>query len=156
MAMQPDIQYVSFYVDGTAARKLDRAATRKVKAPKPKQRKVKRRVIKVDPVALIGLVAAVVMLISMGTGIARYRSCMDAQQQMGQYIEALQQENAQLQKTYDEGYDLEQVRSIASAIGMVPVEQAEHIVIDVQVPQQEQRQLSFWEEATIFLAGLFA
>ncbi len=156
MAMQPDIQYVSFYMDGTAAKKLDRQPTHKVAAPKPKHRKLKRRVVKVDPVALLGIVIAVVMLISMASGLAEYRSCMEKQAQMSSYIEALQQENVQLQQTYEAGYDLENVRQIASAIGMVPVEEAEHISIEVYVPQQPEKELSFWEEATIFLAGLFA
>ncbi len=156
MAMQPDIQYVSFYMDGTAAKKLDRQAAPKAAAPKPKKRKLKCRVIKVDPVALLGIVLAAVMLISMAAGVAEYQSCMEKQAQMHAYIGQLQQENAQLQQAYNEGYDLEQVRNIASAIGMVPAEEAEHIAIEVRIPQQPERELSFWEEATIFLAGLFA
>ncbi len=156
MAMQPDIQYVSFYMDGSAAKKMEQQVMRRVQAPKPKCRKVKRRVVKVDPVAIAGIVLAVVMVVSMVAGFRQYRNCMEKNAQMSQYIQSLQQENAQLQETYDQGYDLEEVRKIAEAIGMVPRDSVENITIEVQVPQQEQQEMNFWEAATTFLAGLFA
>ncbi len=156
MAMQPDIQYVSFYMDGTAAKKLERKTQPKAQAPKPRYRKAKRKVVALEPVALLGILVAVVMLVSMISGVTEYQQCLRQQQQMQQYIERLQQENLQLQETYEAGYDLENIREIALAVGMVPVESVENITIDVQVPQQEEREMSFWEAATTFLAGLFA
>ncbi len=156
MAMQPDIQYVSFYMDGTAAKKLERKPQPKVQAPKPRYRKAKRKVVALEPVALLGILVAVVMLVSMISGVTEYQQCIQKQQQMQQYIERLQQENLQLQETYEAGYDLENIREIALAVGMVPAESVENITIDVQVPEQEEREMSFWEAATTFLAGLFA
>ncbi len=156
MAMQPDIQYISYYMDGTAAKKMEQQVMRKVQAPKPKSRKVRRRVVKVDPVALASILLAVVMFACLTVGFSYYQGCLDKNAQMGQYIEALQQENVQLQKTYDEGYDLEEIRQIAQAIGMVPRDCVENIRIDVQVPITQEQEMSFWEAATTFLASLFA
>ncbi len=156
MAMQPDIQYISFYMDGSAAKKMEQQLLHPAAAPKPKQRKVKRRVVTIDPVAVLGLVVAVVMLITMGSGIARYRQSLQTQQEMRQYILALQQENIQLQQTYEAGYDLEEIRQIAEAVGMVPAQEVEHISIPVTLPRQDQAEPSFWEKVSAFVAGLFA
>ena len=52
--------------------------------------------------------------------------------------------------------DLEDIRDIAGALGMIPAQDAPQIEIDVPQPQQEQTQLSFWESIATFLAGLFA
>ncbi len=157
MALQPDIQYVSFYMDGSAAKKLERQTARKTKAPTPKYRKVQRRVVPIDPVAIVGVVISLVMLVAMFVGLGQYNTYKEQSAQMSAYIEQLQQENAQLQKTYDEGYDLEQIRQIAEAVGMVPAESVEHFQIQVQLPEAPvQPEPSFWESAAAFLAGLFA
>ena len=76
--------------------------------------------------------------------------------QMTDYVTALELEKAQLEQIYREGYDLDEIRDFADANGMVPAEQAPQIQIDVQLPQPEQEQLTFWESVTTFLAGLFA
>ncbi len=157
MALQPTIQYVSFYVDGSTAKKIERKVMPQAAAPTPKYRKVKRRVVRIDPVAIVGILASVIMLIAMIAGINRYQDCVLQQQQMSQYIQDLQKENIQLDQTYKEGYDLEEIREIAEAIGMVPSDQVEHITIDVQVPEKPvEPEPSFWEEVGTFLAGLFA
>ncbi len=158
MAMQPDIQYVSFYMDGSAAKKLEKRTARAVAAPKPKAKKSHRKVVKVDPVAVLGILVAIVMLTVMLTSYADYRSNLNQQVQMNQYIQALQQENTSLQTQYADGYDLDRIREQALAVGMVPAESAERISIDVQVPQVQEpvQEMSFWEAATTFLAGLFA
>ncbi len=158
MALQPDIQYISFYMDGSAAKQLERRVMQKVaEAPKPKYRKAKRRVIGIDPIAIAGVAAAVVMLCAMLVGLGQYESYLESSAQMRAYIEQLQQENAQLQKTYEEGYDLEQIREIAEAVGMVPAESVEHYEIHVQLPEAPaEPEPTFWESAAAFLAGLFA
>ncbi len=157
MAQQPDIQYISFYMDGSAAKKLQRQTLRRAEAPSPRYRKASRRVIRIDPVAIVGIAASLVMLAAMLVGLGQYESYMQKSAQMSQYIDQLQQENAQLQKTYDEGYDLENIREIAEAVGMVPAESVEHFRVDVQLPVPEpQPEPTLWESAMAFLAGLFA
>ncbi len=157
MALQPDIQYVSFYMDGSTAKKMERQAVGSARAPRPRYHKTKRRVVRVDPVAIAGIAVAMVMLVAMLAGVVQYGNCLQRSQQMDQYIQQLQLQNGQLQQTYRDGYDLDEIRDIADALGMVPADTVEEIPIQVQVPQPEEpRELSFWENAAKFLAGLFA
>ncbi len=158
MAMQPDIQYVPFcYVDGSAARKVQRQPQKKTSAaPAPQRRRAKRKVIAVDPVAICGIVMAVVLLVMLLAGFAEYTAIQEKNRQMQDYVTSLQLENAQLQQTFDSNIDLEYVEEVADALGMVPMENANQIQIEVQLPQQETQQLSVWESITTFLAGLFA
>lgn len=160
MALQPDIQYVPIcYVDGSAARKLEQPiykAPAAAKAPRPRSRKAKRIVVAVDPVAIFGLLIAVVMLCCMISGFVEYSVLREQNRQMTDYVTALELENIQLEQNYRDGYDLDEIRDFAEANGMVPAEQAPQIQIDVQLPQQEQHQLTLWESITTFLAGLFA
>lgn len=159
MALQPDIQYVQFYIDGNTARKLERNPVRKQVVQEPQRRCVKRisrKVVAVDPIALCGMVAAVVMVIAIVFGIFEYRSSSIQAQEMDAYVTELQQEHAELEKTYRDGYDLEAIREIAQSIGMVPAGEAEKIQIEVQLPPKEEAKMSVWESITTFLAGLFA
>ncbi|MBQ8580035.1 MAG: hypothetical protein IJ448_05005 [Oscillospiraceae bacterium] len=156
MALQADIQYVQFYMDGSAARKVELKKEARQTVPVQRQRKVKRRVIAVDPVALSGLVVAVVMLVAMVFGVSEYRATLTQVEQMSAYVEQLENENAALQQVYHESYDLDAVYDMAMAIGMVPAEQLEHVTIQVEPPQQTDVQLSFWESISTFLTGLFA
>lgn len=158
MAMQPDIQYVPFcYVDGNAARKVQRQPEKKAtQATAPKQRRAKRKVIAVDPVAISGIVIAVVMLVMLLAGYAEYTAVQEQKLQMQDYLTSLQLENAQLQQTFDSNVDMEYVEEVAGALGMVPAADANQIQIEVQLPTQETTQLTLWESITTFLAGLFA
>lgn len=158
MAMQPDIQYVPFcYVDGSAARKVQRQPVKKAAAaPAPKQRRAKRKVIAVDPVAIGGIVIAVVMLVMLLAGFSEYTAMQEKTLQMRDYVTSLQLENAQLQQTLDSNIDMDYVEEVANAMGMVPAADANQIRIEVQLPAEEATQLTLWESITTFLAGLFA
>ena len=160
MALQPDIQYVPIcYVDGSTARKLEQPvykAPAVTKAPQPRRRKAKRIVVAIDPVAIFGLLVAMVMIVGMVSGFVQYSVLKEQNRQMTDYVTALELEKTQLEQDYRDGYDLDEIRDFAEANGMVPMEQAPQIQIEVQLPQQEQPQLSFWESITTFLAGLFA
>ena len=156
MAVRTDIQYVQFYTDGSTARKLEKNRQTK-HAATPKRRVVKRRVVAVDPVAIVGSLVAACMLVFLLVGFMQYRAVQVQSQQMSQYIETLQQENQQLQQTYKDGYDLDEIRDIAEALGMIPAGDANQIQIQVQIPQEEVvEEISLWESFTTFLAGLFA
>lgn len=158
-SLQPDIQYVQFYIDGNTARKLEKEPVRRqtVQAPgKRRVSRVNRKVVAIDPIALCGVVAAVVMLFAIVAGIFKYQSYSQQAQQMDSYVTELRQQNAELEKTYKDGYNLEEIREFAESIGMVPAEEAEEIQIEVQMPPQEETKMSVWESITTFLAGLFA
>ena len=58
-------------------------------------------------------------------------------------------------KIIEKGYDLDDIRTKALAIGMIPIEQAETIPISAELPQKEPEP-SLWEEIVWFFEGLFA
>lgn len=154
MARSADVQYVQYRVDGTAARKAEQVP--ETSTPVYTRPRAQRRVIAVDPVALVGIVVSAVVVIAMAIGLVQYRQNLNAARQMSQYVQQLQQENQQLEANYKAGYDLEQIRDIALEAGMVPAENQQRIRVYVQQPEQEQTRMSFWDTLTTFLAGIFA
>ena len=155
MARQADIQYVAYPIDGSAARKMEITPTRRNAAPVA-ARRAQRKVIAVDPVAVCGIVLAVMMLFAMVVGLVQYRHNLQQTQQMSARVQQLQQQNYQLQQTYQSGYDLEEIERIAMEAGMVPAEQMERVRIDMSAPEQDQTRMSFWDTVTSILTGLFA
>ena len=156
MALQAEVQYVQYPVNGTAAWKVERNTQRNNAAPVYARRRAERKVIAVDPVALCGIVLAAVMLIAMVAGLVEYRQSLHQAAQMSQYVQQLEQENVQLQQTYKDGYDPEEIMQIALEAGMVPAENMERVRIVMQQPQQEDTHMSFWDTVTTFLTGIFA
>lgn len=158
MTRQPDIQYVQFSIDGTAARKLDQrrsASHQQKRNPQRSRAKQKYKEIQVDPLAIGAMVLAGVMLIIMAVGMLQIGMVNAQTVKMEQYISTLQEENIQLQAEYDESFDVEEVRQKALAMGLVPRQDSEQITISVQVPTQQEEQ-SVWDQIGTFLAGLFA
>lgn len=151
MARKADVQYVSFYSAGSAARQVElKPVAKQVKLPKP--RRAKRNVVYVDPVAITGIVVAVVMLIVMLVGVIQFSAAHSRQVELENYVISLQQQNEKLEKTYRNSFDPEEIRSIAIARGMIPAEQAQVLYVPKvqEEPQQEDRTL--WT----ILADLFA
>ena len=158
MAIQPDIMYVSYYTAGSAAYDMNRKPE-KPKAPvvhKRRRHVKKQRVIAVDPVAVVGILVAVCMFFALISGVQEYQDTLEQNQRMQSYMEQLQHENAALQHTYENSYDADSIYEMATAIGMVPQSQVQHVQIRVEIPQTEEAQLSFWENVSLFLTGLFA
>ena len=156
MALQADVQYVKYPVNGTAAWKVEGTTQHNNVTPVYHRRRTERKVIAVDPVALCGIVLAVVMLVAMVTGLVQYRHSMQKTLQMSQYVQMLEQENVQLQQTYEEGYDLDEILQIALDAGMVPAENMQRVRLGMEPPQQEETRMSFWDTVTTFLTGIFA
>ncbi len=154
MARQNEIRYVNMYMAGSAAYQLEPAQQKKrVKLPKaPKKQKL---VIHVDPLTMIGFVVAFVMIIAMTVGVVSLNSAMHEAAVMEDYVNTLEQKNAQLEEQYRSSYDLEEIRKYALAIGMVPVEQAERVSIRFEQPPVEE-EVNAWEDFWVFLTGLFA
>jgi cell division protein FtsL len=150
--------YVNLYdFDGNAACKVQRQPAKKAAAtPKTQPRRAKRKVIAVDPVALCGIVVAVVMMIMMFSAYAEFNACQDRNRQMQDYLSSLQLENAQLQHSYENEIDMDYVQDVAGALGMVPASDANQIQIEVQLPQEPTGELNLWQSITTFLSGLFA
>lgn len=155
MARQPEIQYIRYYTDGSAARKPEVSMPRKKKPALPKARKQKKRVVYLDPLAVGGIIVSAVMLVLMLVGSIQLYNVRNYCAQMEQYVADLSVDNKTLSHTYENGYDLQTVEEVALAIGMIPQQEAQTITI--HVPQQSvTEENSLWEDFFAFLTGIFA
>lgn len=156
MARQPDIRYVQFYTYGTAAQKLQSPPKKKkAQLPKPEVQKQQQRIIYVDPLALCAMAAAVIMLIAMVVGMIRLGADSIRGNDLEERISQLQQENANLKKTFLEKYDTESVEEFARINGMISAEEAKHVQLEYTIPQA-QPEPGFWEDMKFFFSELFA
>ena len=157
MNQKPKIQYVGqFYIHGSEARQLELQEKKKhAKSKLPLERLRKVEVIYLDPVAIFGIVTALVLLAVMTVGVLQIRDDWKDYQTMSNYVSRLNSENAELKADYRSQYDLEDIRVKAQALGMVPKSQLEVRTVYVTIPQPEPER-TWLEEIQWFLSGLFA
>ena len=157
MSQKPKIQYVGqFYIHGSEARQLELQEKKKrAKSKLPLERLRKVEVVYLDPVAIFGIVTALVMLTVMILGVLQIRDDWEEYRGMSNYVSRLNSENAQLQADYRSQYDLEDIRVKAQALGMVPKSELEVRTVYVTIPQPEP-EMTWLEEIQWFLSGLFA
>ena len=155
MMQRRPIEYVQFYTVGTAAKKLEVRKTELPEAVILPTVVRKRKKVFVDPVAIFGMVVAVCMLITMFVGIHRLEKLEEDARAMEQYVLYLQQVNEEKKETYHNSYTLEEIEKTALALGMVPMEQVSHQIIDVTEPAPVEEP-SILESFGTFLSGLFA
>ena len=156
MSQKPKIQYVGqFYIHGSEARQLELQEKKKAKSKLPLERLQKMEVIYLDPVAIFGIVTALVMLTVMILGVLQIRDDWEEYRVMSNYVSRLNSENAQMQADYRSQYDLEDIRVKAQAMGMVPKSELEVRTVYVTIPQPEP-EMTWLEEIQWFLSGLFA
>ena len=155
MANKPQIQYIhQFYTPGSEAQKVAPAQSpRRSRTMLPKVAPQEKIRILVDPVALGGVVVAIAMLVLMVVGMVQYSHACEKHAVMESYVTQLRDENARLEHTYHSGYDIEEIRQQANALGMVPVSEATTIRIEVTVPQPEPEP-SLLDEIIWFFKGL--
>ena len=155
MAMQPEIRYINAYVSGTAAPQPEKRPHKRTTAQLPKVQKQQKYVIPVDVVALGGILTAIVLVIMLTVSLVQMNQARQEAKIYREYAVSLQEENAQLEDTYTSGYDLEEVRQIATAMGMVPVEEVPHLQMQVTTPEVAQEPTA-WESFWAFFLGMFA
>lgn len=157
MAQNNNSRYIQFYTAGSAAQKVELVDEREW-APLPEYQLRKKKRVHIDPVAITGILAAIFLMITMMIGVGQLVEEREQAQQLQDYVIQLQAENRSLSEEYAAGYDLTAVEKTARSMGMVPMEEATQITIQVELPQQtEQPQsISLWEQVTTFLTGLFA
>ena len=147
MAQHPDVQYIRYYTDGSAAKKVAPIVPlHTIRLPKIK--KIKKLVLRIDPVAICGIVMAAVMLILMTVGAVQLHSARQELETMSTYVETLQ-------TTLSEGYNIAEIERTALALGLVPREQVKHVQVELPAVETEEEPNS-WEQFYTFLAGLFA
>ena len=154
MDQKPVIQYVGqFYVYGSEVK----APKKKQPAPKvflPKKPKTeKERRIYVDPVAVGGIVLAVVVLVALVVGAVQLTVSMKQYNQETEKLTELKRENAKLEHAYRTALDLDAIQERAEALGMIPAEEAEKMTVRVSVPEHEEEPTA-WENFLWFLSGL--
>ena len=157
MSQKPKIQYVGqFYIHGSEARQLELQEKKKrAKSKLPLERLRKVEVVYLDPVAIFGIVTALVMLTVMILGVLQIRDDWEEYRVMSNYVSRLNSENARLQADYRSQYDLEDIRVKAQALGLVPKSELEVRTVYVTIPQPEP-EMTWLEEIQWFLSGLFA
>lgn len=160
MARQPDIQYVRYYTSGSAARKIELQPEKKKKNPvaqpqRPRTRQQKKTVIYLDPISVLAVMVAGIMLITMVIGMLRLGQVNAEVDAMDSYVAQLRQENSALRQEYESGYDLKDIEQKALEMGLVPIEQVEHVTVALPEAPVE-AEPTFWEKAAAFFSELFA
>ena len=155
MARQNEIRYVNTYMAGSAAYQLEPVKHNKKAVRLPKAPKQKKVLVYVDPMTILGFAVALVMIVSMAVGVGQLKASRAEEAALLGYVSSLEQENEKLAETYRQGYDLDEIRRYADAMGLVPVSQVERIRIPVQEPEAPVEPTA-WETFCAFLVGLFA
>lgn len=153
MARKPDIQYIRYVTDGSSARVLQPARP-KAKTRLPKIRLPESPVIKIDPLAVAGMIVSVIMVVLMLVNCAQLSAIQQQANVMDDYVDQLKTENARLTDLYKEGYNLEDVREKALALGAVPIDQVQRITVEVPVTEIVEDTAEDGGLVT-FLTGLF-
>ena len=154
MANKPEIQYVGqFYVYGSEVKAKKKSEPRRPLLPQLKT--AREHKVYIDPVAVGGIVLAVVMLAALVVGAIRLTACMAEYNAAEQTLTDLKRDNARLEHAYRTSLDLDTVQTRAEELGLVPESEAAHAYITVTVPEETHTPTA-WENLVWFLSGLLA
>lgn len=155
MAQKPQIQYVGqFYIYGSEARELEeKAKQNKPKTRLPKIPKLPQ--LYIDPVAVGGLLVALVMLIVLAVGVVQTRSSWNEYTAMSARLNDLRKTNADLSHAYHTSYNAEEIREIAEGYGLIDAADAEYMYVYVTVPKHEPEP-TVLDNVKWFVKGLFS
>ena len=152
MDQKPVIQYVGqFYVYGSEvqARKKKEKKSLLPRAPRAEV----QHCVYVDPVAVCGIVVALLMLVVLAVGAFQLRAAMQQYNAQSEQLSAIKRENARLEHLYRTSLNLEAVQAQAEKLGMVPAEELEHRELVVTVGQTPEEPTA-WENFLWFVKGL--
>ena len=155
MARQPEVRYINHYVSGSLAYEPEMKPRRKPKVQLPKVKRQKKMMIPFDPMAVCGIAVALVLMITMLGSVIHWGQAHREATALKEYVAQLQEENSKLRHTYESGFDPEEIREIALNMGMIPVEQAQHIQMQVVIPQVVEEPTG-WSAVWAFILGMFA
>lgn len=158
MANSVEIQYVQFYTEGSAAKKIATPLPKKRVAEKPAAKRAKRKVIRIDPIAILSLTVCLALAITLGLGVGKIQQAKQENARMAAYVETLSQKSEALAQEYAAGYDLHEIEKTAMALGMVHNDQASHrgATVQVQAEASVQPQMNFWQNLVVFFTNIFA
>ena len=157
MARKPEVQYV-YYTDGSAARQLEPSIL-----PLPGRKPARRRrqqaqqqpAVEIEVLPIVCIALCAVMLAVMLFGVQQLRDAYAMEYELKECVQQLEQINAERLAEYEESIDLEAVEQKAIALGLVPIDQVQHITIRVQ-QEEVVEQPSFIDQIVTFFAGIFA
>lgn len=153
---KPDVEYIhKYYSYGSEAKIIAFQPKQEEKVRVPRPKRSPKTKIYVDPVALAGLVVAVVMLVVMTMGVMEFSAVCKEHQQLQKDLTALRDANVELMHDYRTSYELSEIEETARALGMIPVSEATTITVRVTVPQPEPEP-TLWDDFVWFVSGLFA
>ena len=157
MARQADVQYVRYFTEGSAAPRIA-PLIREDPYYVPRVRRHKKKLVYVDPVAVLGISVSIVLTCCMFAGVRNLKQARLETQQMEQYISSLEQENIKLTDEYHQGYNLQAVEKTARAMGMVPADELPRVEMEIKAPApaEEPQSQTIWHKINTFLTGLFA
>ena len=157
MSNKPEIQYVGqFFVYGSEAKKIAVEESRKEKkAQLPLPDLDKERVIRIEPSAIAGIVVAMAMFVVMILGALQIQSAWQEFRVAKTYLEQVRMEHRAIEAQYQESYDLEDVKTVAEKMGLIPVHEAQHVTIALTLPEPEPVRTQ-WDDFVWFMQGLFA
>lgn len=154
MARRPDVEYIRYYTDGSAARQLELKPQRN-KTRLPKVKKQPKYTLYIQPMAIGGILLSAILLVMMVVGSVQLYQAKQQERAMENYVQMLKRQNTIDRAEYEETLNIEEIEKAALALGMIPQEQAQSITISVPMPEAVEEP-SFWEKTAVFLEGLFA
>ena len=156
MVRNPDIEYVNkFYVHGSEAKVIEFAPNKtKAKTTLPKPLREKKTTIEVDPLALCGIVVALVMMVVMVAGLMDFKAAVEENHLVAEQLEELRNDNISLEYRYRSSFDLNEVEETAKALGMVPADTVPVVMMTVNVPEQTE-EYTVWGDFLWCLSCLF-
>ena len=160
MARNADIQYIQhIYTSGTAARKMThKKAVRKAPLPhfEPKTLEPDQKItISVDPLSVCAIAFAIILVVVMVVSLMQFSAAYQENVALQEYVFELRNTKAQLESVYRSSFDLAKVEAQASALGMIPAEEAQILQISGTIPA-EAADPTAWETIRLFFRELFA
>ena len=157
MVRKPDIQYIDkFYVHGSEARVLElKPQKNKTKTVLPSFAPQKETVVRIDVLSLCAIAVAVSLVVLMVVGCIQLKASYERYEVMSDYVISLQNENVKLSEKYYAGFDPTDIYWKATALGMIPMEDAQTMTISGIVPEEAPAP-TMWEDLVWLLKGLLA
>jgi len=155
MARQDYSQFHKYYTDGSAARQIE-FKPRKPLPEQPKRPKQKKILIKVDFLALAGVVVASILLLMMISGVQNLMETSRQVAKLESYVTQLEEENARMEVSYHSSYNPAEIRERAAQMGLVPAEQVKTVEIPLTEPENAAETETVISRVLTFFRGLFA
>ena len=155
MARKPEVQYIRYYTDGSAARQPEWKPFKRSKTTLPEVKKQKTQVFYVQPLAAAGILLSAVLLVMMAVGCVQLHQARLELYAMEDYVAELTWDNGIRRNDYEASYDLETIRLKAEAMGMIPAEEAKHMTVQLPAVQVQEPD-TVWDRLGDYFRGLFA